>query len=368
MKTGVTTVTAHVHTDPTPVLGEWRELSDRVGTVFSSRPGFVLRVADATQLDCEYVAIRRGGRVVAFAAVSVVRRGPLRLAKVVGTDLGVPLEFLSEDDEASDALLDALAAQGYMLSADSLIMNDTTVLRLMLHGSWTVDAPIRERVPVIDLPPGASASALRSAKSLKRLRQYRSEAARTSSFRVETITDVAHLDSRWGDIVAVAEAAIRGTDKVNYLVSPHGEFARDFLRDEARAGRLCIAGIVIGGEWVAHEIGVRTKDRMEGWLTHYAPGFGTVQPGHQLIEWFADAHDELGVTELDQGVGVNRIKTTWANSGYDVLRVSAVPAEWLLSGVLVQALRRYSPTLAWIRQIPLRVGERLVGDRTSTRR
>lgn len=337
VRTGVSTVEIRIFDSPEVALPEWQELADRVGTVFSSRPSFVLNVVEAMGLDYELVTVFRGGRLAALAALFKVRRGPFTLAKVVGTDLGVPLEFLSEDVDASDELLAAIAARGYVLSADSLIAGDRTVERLVPHPSWGVDVVVRERVPVVELRSGQTAGSLRSTKSLKRLRQYRASA---DSFDIEIVGDADHLDRRWCDIARVAADAIAGTSKVNYVVSPHGEFARDFLRSEACAGRLCIAGLVIDGEWAAHEIGLRTKDRMEGWLTHYDPRVGKSQPGHQLIEWFANNHDRLGVNRLDQGIGVNRIKSTWATSGYDVLRVSAVPSAWVMSRAISRAMAR----------------------------
>lgn len=312
------------------------------------------------RLDCELVAVYRGGFLVASAALFKVRRGPLTVAKVVGTDLGVPLEFLSEDDEASDELLAAIAARGYVLSADSLIADDRTVERLVRHSSWDADSVVRERVPVIEMKTGETATSLRSAKSLKRLRQYRMS---TASFDVEIICDVNHLDARWNDIVRVAADAVVGTDKVNYLVSPHGEFAREFLRSEARAGKLCLAGLVIDGRWAAHEIGLRTKDRMESWLTHYDSGIGKLQPGHQLIEWFADNHQRFDVHQLDQGVGTNLIKTTWAKSGYDVLRVTAVPSVWLMSGATSTALAYIDGRLPQLLALARRYARAVRGSR-----
>ncbi len=358
METGIATVTVEVLSSAESILDDWEDLASRAGTVFSSRPSFVLNVAGALRLNVRFVVVRRGCRVVALAPLDTVRRGPFVLAKVVGSTLGVPLEFLSDDEEASDVLLGAIADQGWMLTGDSMIANDPTVVRLGRHGAWDADALVRERVPIVVLRPGDTASSIRSAKSLKRLRQYRSKIERQSEYRVEQIRDVAHLDARWNDIVSLAADSVEGTDKVNYLVAPHGEFARDFLRSEARAGRLCIAGLVVDGRWVAHEIGVRTHRRMEGWLTHYDPSIGKLQPGHQLIEWFADAHDRLGVAELDQGVGVNKIKSVWANAGYDVLRVTAVPRAWWLSGCMKSALRTLPSILARTRSTLHRAAER----------
>ncbi len=351
METGQASVGVWVYEDPEAIVDEWEALAERVGTVFSSRPSFVTNAARANELRCEYVTVSRGGRLVALAALSIERKGPVSLAKVVGTTLGVPLEFLSEDADASDRLLTAVASRGYMLSADSVIDGEPTLERLRRHPSWTVDARVRERVLVIDVPSGSDATDIRSRRTLKRLRQYRQKWARESSLRFEVIADAAHLDRRWRDIIAVAADAVRGTDKLNYLVAPHGEFARAFLRDEAHAGRLCITGLVIDGVWSAHEVGLRTRDRMEGWVTHYDARVARVQPGHQLIEWFANNHDRLDVRYLDQGVGVNDIKSMWGKTGgYDVVKISAVPSAWLLPTLWVRALLMYPAVASRVRR------------------
>ncbi len=353
MKTSNPTVSAEVHVDSEQILDQWHDLADRVGTVFSSRPSFVRSVARSTGAECEYVVVVRNGRVSALAPLSIKRRGPVKLATIIGANLGVPLELLSADTESTDALFTAIAARGCMLSADSLIANQPAVDRLRLHPSWTVAAEVRERVPVIDVPAGRGASHIRGSKSLKRLERYRRRIADESSLKFEVITDVAHLDARWHDITSVAADAVHGTDKVNYLVPPHGGFARDFLRAEARAGRLYITGLVVDGVWTAHEIDIRTGNRLEGWLTHYDARVSQLQPGHQLTRWFADNHDDLGVVHLDRGVGVNDIKSVWAKSGYDVLKVSAVPSAWALSRFWTQALRYYSPTVSYLRDTAL---------------
>lgn len=353
MKTSIPTVLVKVYTDPEPILDQWHDLADRVGTVFSSRPSFVRSVARSSGAEGEYVVVFRDGHVTALAPVSIKRRGPVKLATIIGANLGVPLEILSEDAESTDALFTAIASRGYMLSADSMIADRSAIDRLRRHPSWTVNIHVRERVPVIDIPVGRGASYIRGSKSLKRLERYRRRVADASSLRFEVITDVAHLDARWHDIISVAADAVYGTDRVNYLVPPHGGFAREFLRAEAQAGKLLVTGLVVDGVWTAHEIDLRTGDRLEGWLTHYDARVSQLQPGHQLTRWFADNHDDLGVVQLDRGVGVNAIKSVWAKSGYDVSKVSAVPSAWALSGFLARALEYYAPTVSYLRDTAL---------------
>lgn len=119
----------------------------------------MLNVAGAQGLTVRFVVVPRGCGVVALAPLDTVRRGPFVLAKVVGSTSGVPLKFLSDDEEASDGLLGAIADQEWILTGDSLVANDPTVVRLGRHGAWDADALVRERDPVVVLRPGDTASA-----------------------------------------------------------------------------------------------------------------------------------------------------------------------------------------------------------------
>lgn len=80
-----------------------------------------------------------------------------------------------------------------------------------------------------------------------------------------------------------------------------------------------------------------------------------------MVEWLIQTHDELDVTVLDQGVGVNDNKKAWSTSGYDVLAVVGVPSRTVGSPILVDLLLRWelSPRVAYARKVAYAVLSRL---------
>lgn len=70
---------------------------------------------------------------------------------------------------------------------------------------------------------------------------------------------------------------------------------------------------------------VTTGDRAEGWFTCHDPEFRELIPGHQLIEYLIDHHDELGVTFIDEMIGASPYKLDWQTGGYRVGTMRAVP-------------------------------------------
>jgi len=345
---------------------EWDALAERVGTVFSSRPGYALNAPRPAGSELAFVHVRRGGRLVALAPMFVTRVGPVKVAKILGTGQGVPTELLSEDDASSRVLWDSIDDYGLIYYADSMIDNRTAIEALGAHPRWRSDSLVRERVPVIDVPPGSTARDVRGHKSLKRLEKYRRQAERSGSpLVVETIRDAEHLELRWADISRLAAASTRHTDRTDYLAekSPAdpSASAKAFLLGEAAAGRLALVGVSVDGRWCAHEICIRTGSRLESWLTHHDPAVAKYQPGHQMVEWLIQTHDELDVTVLDQGVGVNDNKKAWSTSGYDVLAVVGVPSRTVGSPILVDLLLRWelSPRVAYARKVAYAVLSRL---------
>ncbi|MFI8565676.1 GNAT family N-acetyltransferase [Rhodococcus sp. NPDC078407] len=337
---------------------EWDALAERVGTVFSSRPSYALNAPRPAGSELVVVQVRRGVRLVALAPMFVTKLGPLTVAKVLGAGQGVPTELLSEDDASSYALWDAIADRGLAFYADSMIGNRTAVAALGAHPRWSSEAIVRERVPVIDVPEGSTAGHVRGRSSLKRLGKYRRQAERAGTpLTMEAVRDAAHFERRWDDISRLAAASTHRTDRTDYLAeqSPAdpSASAKDFLAREAAAGRLALSGVSVDGQWRAHQICVRTGARLEAWLTHYDPEVAKYQPGHQMMEWFVQTHDELDVTVLDLGVGVNDIKKSWSTSSYEVLAVVGVPARTVRSRALVGVLRRWelSPRFAHARRV-----------------
>ncbi|MDV8023446.1 GNAT family N-acetyltransferase [Rhodococcus sp. IEGM 1330] len=359
MKTDCETTHAAVDRELTEGLREdWDALAERVGTVFSSRPSYAANAPRPAGSELVFVHIRRGLRVVALAPMFVTRLGPLKVAKILGAGQGVPTELLSEDDASSRALWDAIDDCGLIFYADSMIDNRIAVEALGAHPRWRSESIVRERVPVIDMPAGSTARDVRGHSSLKRLGKYRRQAERAGSpLTMETVRDAEHFERRWQDISRLAAESTDKTDRTDYLAeeSPadHSTSAKDFLAREAAAGRLALSGVSVEGQWRAHQICLRTGARLEAWLTHYDPKVAKYQPGHQMMEWFVQTHDELDVTVLDLGVGVNDIKQSWSTSGYDVLAVVAVPTRMVGARFLVGLLRRWelSPRFAHARKV-----------------
>ncbi len=299
------------------------------------------------------VTVRRDGRLTGCLPLSLERVGPLSIATLAGSHRGVPLEILAESDADVDALWGVVADLGLFFQTDALRASDAGLAGLFRNPQWRSSSRPGEHVPVIEVPCGSTATDIRSRRSLKRLRQYRSELLkRGGTLEIEVIDSVDHLDRRWPEISRLAEESTRIHDRVNYLAEVNHRLVRDFLRGEARAGRLTVAGLVINGQWGAQEIGIRTGERMEGWLGHYDKQFAQCQPGHQIVEWFVNMHDVLGVRELDQGVGASEFKKVWANAGYDVISVVAVPRRLPASKILVAAADRWvnSPLVDRVRR------------------
>ncbi|MDV8056357.1 GNAT family N-acetyltransferase [Rhodococcus sp. IEGM 1343] len=359
-----------METDYEPIIGavdrtlsdelrdEWDALAERVGTVFSSRRSYALNAPRPAGSELVFVHVRRGTRLVALAPMFVTRLGPLKVAKILGAGQGVPTELLSEDDASSRVLWDAVDRCGLIFYADSMIGDRNAVEALGAHQRWRSESIVRERVPVIDVPEGSTARDVRGHSSLKRLGKYRRQAERAGSpLTMETIRDAKHFERRWADISRLAAASTLHSDRTDYLAeeSPAdpSASAKDFLAREAAAGRLTLSGVSVEGRWRAHQICVRTGARLEAWLTHYDPEVAKYQPGHQMMEWFVQSHDELDVTVLDLGVGVNDIKKSWSTSGYDVLAVVGVPTRMVGSRILVGLVRRWelSPGFAHARRV-----------------
>lgn len=352
MKTSIETLSVSVtHALTDELRADWQDLADRVGTVFSSPPNFAENVPRPRRSKLLFVEVRRDGTLVALAPFFVVKLGPFEIAQPLGAGRGVPTEFLSVDDEASDALWSEVANRDLVLVADSMAGSGSAMRRLQHHSQLTSEATAREQVPVIDVPQGSSAKDIRSGKSLKRLRRHRKQLSEIGTpMRFELIGDVEHLDRRWDDIVRVATAATALNKRTNYLTegSPLA-----FLRAEADAGRLSIVGLTVGGEWRAHEIGIRTGRRIEGWLTHHDEAVRKFQPGHQMTEYFVESHDELGATVLDRGLGVNDIKKSWLTASYDVYAIAAGPRRRMSARLLTRLLLQWelSTTVAHARRI-----------------
>lgn len=285
------------------------------------------------------IAVYRGSRMVALAPCAVRRILGIEVVRLLGHGRGVVREILAEDRDAARVLWAAVADRGLAFNADLVLGSDLAMSTFLEDSRWERCVRVRDSNMAVDVPEGVVPADIRSSRSLKRLRSYRSALARSgSSLGFETVTTAAELDRRWAEMTAVAEVGTAGRGRVNFLGPPNEEFVRRFLGQEAEAGRLFVLGLVIDGKWCAHDISVRVGRRLEGWLTHYLPECAQTQPGHQLMEWLVAHRDELAVDQLDMGVGHTELKLAWANNIEPVLTITAVDAGRFGASQVVRAI------------------------------
>jgi len=304
----------------------WAALAAAHGRSFVSRPAYGLAwfgtLGGRGRL--HVVTVRRAGVLVALAPLH--RRTLLGqpVLRWLGHGLGTIGEVLTADEQAADALWTALAAQGAVLQLTHVRPDDPAMLALRRHRGYAHHLRIDNRCPVIPLPPGTTARALRSKHSLARLARYRNALTREDRpFRVEVVDTVDGLRRRWPDIVAVAAVADAGRDRDNLCGPPYDVFTFAVLEAEAGAGNLLVVGALVGERWVAHDIGLRTGTVLEQWLTRFDPELTKYSPGHLMREWVVDHHDQLVVDTVDQLLGETAIKLSWSRHGYDVATLTA---------------------------------------------
>ena len=310
------------------LVPEWDALARRCGQGFASRPAYALSwwtALGSGQL--EVVEARRDGRLVAVAPMH--RRDLLGqpVRRWLGHGLGTVGQLVTEDLVAAGAVWAALTAEGTPVQMTHVRLDDPATMALRRSGHSEVRLTVDERCPTLPLPPGTRARDLRSARSLKRLAGYRSALERQEgAFEVEVVTDRAGLERRWPDMVRVAAEADRGRARTNVCAPPYDAFTRPFLEREARSGALVVIGALVGGRWVAHEIGLRTGGRLDLWLSRFDPRLDRFALGHLLAQWMVDSSDELGVELLDMGIGENAYKQAWTTQAYDVGTLMCAPS------------------------------------------
>jgi CelD/BcsL family acetyltransferase involved in cellulose biosynthesis len=311
------------------LLPEWEELSARCGQGFASLPSYGLSWFRALGRGTLAVtAVRRGGRLVAVAPLH--RRAILGqdVLRWLGHGLGTVGELVTEDVAAATAVWDHLLTTGSALQLTHVRLDDVGTLALRRSRGWRVRVRVDDRCPTLPLPVGTTAASVRGKRSLTRLTRYRN-ALQTGGrpFAVEVVTDVAGLRAHWPEVVAVAAAADEGRGRTNLCAPPWDRFTLPFLEQEAQAGRLRLVGATAGGRWCAHEVGLLVGGTLHLWLSRFDPRLRGVSPGHLLAVELVDRAADLGVDGLDFGLGENDYKLAWADGGYDVGSLSAVPAD-----------------------------------------
>lgn len=312
-------------------LGEWSDLAERTGRRSASRPAYGATWQEHLGKGRPAIAtVRRAGELVALLPLQARGSGSLHwntVHRLLGHGLGTVGEALATDPAALRGLITGLHDNDVMLDLTHLPQDSPLLQGLLDAGDWLVEFTVDERCPVIECPPGVIARDLRSAKSIRRFRVARERtAAAHGEVGFVVVRTPEELDRHWAEIRDLADLA-RGDNPgtLNLLGATHEPFSRDYLTREAAGGHLILIGLTVGDRWVACSVMVTTGARAEGWFTCHDPEFRDLIPGHQLIEYIVDHHDELGVTFIDEMIGASPYKLDWQTGGYQVGTVRAVP-------------------------------------------
>ncbi|MBM7416292.1 MULTISPECIES: GNAT family N-acetyltransferase [Nocardiaceae] len=322
---------------------QWLDLADRVGRHVAARPEYSVGSLRLRRTRRPLiVTVHRGGHLVALAPFVVRRYGLLRIARVMGDDLGMVSEILAEDDAAVSALWSAVAGRRIGVHLDEMDERDPALRHIVDSPRWRASVNPGRPVMVIDVPQtGPGAVGLRSRGSRRRLRSTRRDFDEAGTpLSIDILSTADQLDANWDEMARLSAAGVSGQDRTDYLAPPLGDLVRSVLRREATAGRLAVATLAVGRTAAAQLFLVRSKNTFEGWLTHYDPEFADAQPGHQMMESLVDHAREIGVDRIDLGVGTNGFKEAWTTGEYRAVTVTALPTSMPGSALLVPALRR----------------------------
>lgn len=322
----------HVHRTTGPELEalspRWQALADELGASFASRPSYALAWWEHLGSgSLHVVAAERGDQLVGVAPLH--RRTLLGqpVLRWLGHGLGTVGSLLATDDDVAAELWQAVAAEGCPLQLTHVRPDDRGTLALRRSAHWRHRVVLDDRCPVRSLPSGMRAADLRGHQALRRLAKHRRALDRQEQpFAMRVVTDVQGLREVWPQVQAVAESADRDRERENLCGSPYDGFTWDVLMREAEIGNLLVVGGTLGGRWVAHEVALRSGTTVALWLSRFDPSVGTFSVGHLLMHDLVDCHDALGIDVLDFGIGENAYKRNWADDGYDIATVTAVPA------------------------------------------
>ena len=309
------------------MVEEWDDLAEGLSQRVATRPSYALawnRVGRGRTAVC---TIRRHGRLVGLAPVHARTRFGVTALRLPAHGLGTIGSFLATDEAALGDLLDGIADRNMALQLDHVDLTDPLLAMLRASPRWSVDVVATEQCLTIDLAAGQGAESLRGRRTLKTLSRLERALERAGTpATVEVVCEPDHLAQRWPDIVAVAAAADEHSGRDDFCAPPLASFSRPLLDAEARAGRLLVVGLLVGGRWSAHEIMFRTGSTAEMWMARFHPDVRRYQPGQLLQRRLADRHDHLGVERFDYLFGTSEFKSQWANGGYRVGSIVAVPA------------------------------------------
>lgn len=309
------------------LIPEWSVLADECGRTFYARPWYSISWWSALgRGELALIVVYRGDRLVALAPLHRRRLLGQRVLRLLGHGLGTVGEILTVDDAAAIVLWDGIAADTAVVQLTHVRPDDVAILGLRRHPRWQQHIEINDRCPVTFLAATSTAGDLRSHRTLRQFARYRAGLSHAETpFDVEVIDDLDGLRRRWADIVRVAALADAGRRRLNLFDCPWVTFVRAFLEREAKNGTLLVFGATAGGRWVAHDIGFRCGRMLAQWASRFDPACAAQSPGHLILEWLVNHHDELGIDTIDSLLGESAFKLSWANSAYDVATVTAAP-------------------------------------------
>lgn len=334
------------------LVDEWDQLSTAVGARFTDGAVYGAAVAEMRSVAPVLVPARERGELRAIAALSTRRVGPVSVARLAGHGLGQGGDAVTADASAARGLADRLAERRLILHLDQMATDSDLLNALRDHPRWRVHTRVTSDIPMLTLRPGWTARDVRSGRTLSQLRSVRTKyAAAGDEVRFELLQTTADLDRRWDDMRRVASKRAESRPEWDqWLEGERGTLVRAVLDGEARAGRMRVLGMTAGGQWIGHDIAVKCGTTWARYLTHFDPDHARVQPGHQLMVWIVDHHDELGVDRIHHGRGVTPVKKAWSDEDLlDAVDVWAVPTSIPAAGSVLAVITGI--TIARVRAI-----------------
>ena len=224
------------------VADEWSSLASACGRNFYASPAYSLAWwSYLGRGRLAIVCVRRDGQLVGLAPMHHRKIAGKRYARLLGHGLGSIGEILVADEGAATALWDFFAEDGATLQLTHVRPDSAAILALRRHRRLAHRCVVDDRCPVVRMAPGSTARDLRTQRSLRQFRRYRSALDESGTpFAIEVIDDLDGLIRRWDDIVRVAAIADAETDRQNLFAAPWVEFTKAFLEAEAANGGLLI--------------------------------------------------------------------------------------------------------------------------------
>jgi len=327
------------------VTGRWAELALEVGATISAQPLWVVpwwrHLGRGSLL--VYAAFD-GDRLVALAPLHERRAGPASVVRFLGFGLGAVSELLVRPGHEAtaaavwDRLLEAplrrLQLAEYRLPSASLAP-------LERRGGTRIR--ISDRCPVLHVSGTAAEYLAARPKKLRATLRKAQERLTTEgrTHRVELVAEAAQLQDRLEDVRAVYDAAERTNPRLHLLAGRFEPFLLGLLGDAAAAVRLRLFIGYVDGVPVSFDAAFTSGSTLELWLGRFDPAFAAYAPGHLSFQAVAEHAFGAGMKVVDLGLGSDRYKLQWCDSGYDTATVdTASSATALRAGDAVLAAAR----------------------------